>query len=195
MSAKAGAKIVCREPNAPISVDGDMLFDLVIGFRCRAVTDVIGNDVYFLRSPFEPLQLTFCQFTQAGQCYRKPRTVLRLQNFLTGIRPMIEISPLGVNSRAEQRNVGHLADDTLQSLAVACSITVLLSKGITAVHYEAKSLAVIGHVVIYQFDVVDFLISEFVKPLDGKFVDLLHICHYGTPPIFYKVDYALINRM
>ena len=96
---------------------------------------------------------------------------------------MIEIAPPRINRRAEQRNVGHLTDDTLQSLAVACSITVLLSKGMTAVHYEAKSLAVIGHIVIYQFEVVDFLVSEFVKPLDGKFVDLLHICHCGSPPV------------
>lgn len=92
---------------------------------------------------------------------------------------MIEIAPPRIDRRTEQRNVGHLADDTLQSLEVACNITVLLSKGMTAVHYEVKSLAVIGHVVIYQFEVVYFLVSEFVEPLDGKFVDLLHICHYG----------------
>ena len=181
MSVKAGPKVVCREPHAPIGVDGDMLFDLVIWLRRWAIADVIGNDAHLLRSALESLQLTFCQFTQAGQCYRKPRTVLRLQDFLTGICPMIEITPLRIDGRAKQRNIGDLPDNAFQSLKVIYSIAVLLRKGVTAVHYKAKSLTVIGHIVVYQFDVVDFLIAEFVIPLDGKFVDLLHSCHCGTP--------------
>ena len=118
MSAKAGAKVVCREPDTSIRVDGDMLFDLVIGFRCRAVADVIGNDAYFLRSAFEPVHMAFSQFTQAGQCYHKPRTVLRFQNLLTGIGPMIEITPLRIDRRAKQRNIGYLTDDAFQCLKV-----------------------------------------------------------------------------
>jgi 5-methylcytosine-specific restriction enzyme subunit McrC len=144
---------------------------------------VVGNDAYLLRHALEPFQLTLSQFTQAGQRHRKPRTVLRLQDFLTGICPMIEIAPLRIDGRAEQRNICHLSDDPFQGLNLACGITIFLRKGVTAVHYKAKSLTVIGHVVVYQFDVVDFLISEFVIPLDGKFADLLHICHCGTPPI------------
>ena len=55
VSVKARAKVVCREPHAPIGVDGDMLFDLVIWFRRRAIADVIGNDAHLLRSAVESL--------------------------------------------------------------------------------------------------------------------------------------------
>ncbi|KRM08681.1 hypothetical protein FC15_GL000336 [Lapidilactobacillus concavus DSM 17758] len=183
MATVSRSKIVGREPHTAIRVDGDVLFDLVIQFWCLTITDVIGNDAHFLRSAFEPIQLIFCQFTQTGQSYRNPSTVLRFQNFRTGIRPMIEIPPLRINSRTEQRNIGYLSNDAFQCLKIICRIAIFLGKSVTAVHYKAKSLTVIGHIVVYKFDIVDFLIHEFVIPLDGKFVDLLHVCHCDTPPI------------
>ena len=96
---------------------------------------------------------------------------------------MIEIPPSGVNSRSEQRNISYLPDDAFQCLKIVCGFVVLLRKGMTAVHYEPKCLTVISYIMVYQFNVVGFLISEFVILLDSKFVDLLHICHCGTPPV------------
>lgn len=45
MTTVSRAKIVCREPNTSIRIDGDVLLNLIIRLWCRTIADVIGNDI------------------------------------------------------------------------------------------------------------------------------------------------------
>lgn len=58
-----------------------------------------------------------------------------------------------------------------------------------SVQFLPKSVAIISHIVVNEFYVVDVLVSELIAPFHSEIVYLFHLSHRGTPPIYLLLLY------